>query len=173
MQRSSVIGIVKILRRAVGGQRQLFAEIWSDKPCKLLNASIGKMAGSTSQTFAMVEALDTDAFRMCFRHLDVYTCGTADTQSFEPINDCPAECECQRNPIQCGPGMTYNYTTCECVPSGEACACIKDDDCLGCFGGEYSYCSMNRCWGYTPIVVDIKWEWIPNDRCSQWRQIRF
>ena len=78
----------------VGGQRELFAEIWSDKPCWLLDASIGKMPGSNFQAFAIVEVLDSDAFRICFRRSEVYTCGNTDKQIFESINNCTAVCEC-------------------------------------------------------------------------------
>jgi hypothetical protein len=137
-----------------GGQRALWAEIWSDKPCERLHASIGKMLGSNSQAWARVEALNSDAFQVCFRHLEVYTCGTTDKQIFEPINNCPSVCDCQIYPITCDPGMVYNYSTCECVPGGgEQCTlCLHDTECFGCF--YESYCFMGYCEAYTPILID-------------------
>jgi hypothetical protein len=137
----------------VGGQRELFAEISSDKPCLLLDASIGKMLGSNSQAFALVEAFDSDAFHICFSHLEAYSCGTAETEVFEPINNCPVVCECQIHPITCEPGMIYNYTTCECVPGGGGgCPYYIVWGCEDEMGWLDDNCI---CHFDTPIIVDV------------------
>lgn len=139
-----------------GGQRALFAEIWSNKPCVLLFASIGKMLGSTSQAYSDVEAINSDNFSECFHHLNVYTCGTTDTQSFEPVNNCPSVCECQTHPVHCDPGTVFDYSTCTCVPIASACEpCRHDEDCAWCDANAYCDYGLQECFGYTPILVDV------------------
>jgi hypothetical protein len=138
----------------VGGQRELFAEIWSDKPCWQLFVSIGKMLRTNSQAFSDAEAIDGDTFNECFHHLEVYTCGTTDKETFEPINSCPSVCNCQLHPAICDPGLVYNYTTCECVPDGRGPGCPEYliescDESLGWLD-QNCICHHN-----TPIVIDV------------------
>jgi hypothetical protein len=73
------------------------------------------MPGTTDQSWATVEVLNADRFQECFHHLEVYTCGSATVQVFEPIDACPAVCDCQNDPIVCDEGWVYSFTTCECV----------------------------------------------------------
>ncbi|MFY9555206.1 MAG: hypothetical protein WAV47_10885 [Blastocatellia bacterium] len=101
-----------------GGQRDLYAQVFSDKPCYRLHAGIGKALGSNSQAFALVEVLDHDHFQTCFQRFETYTCGTNNWETIEPMNVCPGVCECwEWAPIICGSGYTYNIMRCECVPS--------------------------------------------------------
>lgn len=100
-----------------GGQRDLHAEIWTDKPCYRVFAGIGKVLGSNSQAFTVVETLDSDHFQICFQHYNTYTCGTNDWENLEPINVCPGVCECWNwDPIVCDSGYTYSILRCQCVP---------------------------------------------------------
>lgn len=140
----------------VGGLRDLFAEIWSDKPCYDLLATIGKMSGSYTQSFAMVEVWNTDTATICFRRVETYTCGTTGGVPIVDVNNCPSTCNCQTNPITCDPGKIYNYTTCECVPApGATCElCRTDVDCSGCW--EPAYCFIGGCQAYTPILIDTR-----------------
>jgi len=101
-----------------GGERDLHAEIWTDKPCYRLNAAIGPVSGSSSQSFSLVEVLDADQFQTCFQHWETYTCGTYDWENIDPINACGGYCACwDWQPIECwGSGYVYSIQRCECVP---------------------------------------------------------
>jgi hypothetical protein len=102
-----------------GAELDLWAEIESDKPCYGLTAAIGKVSGSNSQTFSLVEALDTDHFQTCFQHWNYYTCGVGGWQELEPINACPGYCACwEWEPILCdnAAGWVYSIQQCRCVP---------------------------------------------------------
>jgi hypothetical protein len=83
-----------------------------------IDCGIGKVGGSTTQAFSLVEALDTDHFQTCFQHWDYYTCGTDDWETLEPINVCPGYCACwEWEPIECwGSGSVYSIQQCRCVP---------------------------------------------------------
>jgi hypothetical protein len=119
---------------------------------------VGKMHGSNSKAFSLVEILNSDQFFMCYDRLEVYTCGTSNVEVFGGFDTCPTVCDCQVDPLPCDPGMIRNDTTCECVPEGGGgfgeggCDTWAEAECVSRGGWWVPY--NCECYTDTPIVID-------------------
>ncbi|HJQ23350.1 MAG TPA: hypothetical protein VKA60_05500 [Blastocatellia bacterium] len=114
----------------------LYAEIWTtdaDEQCWDLYAQIGPLdTYPTVGAGGKVDIATEDSYPYpCYDHGELYYCDGS-TNS-----------------------LTYNYGCSSCSTGGGASCdyCIRDNDCLYCYGG--GYCFAAQCEGYTPIVVDV------------------